>query len=72
MVRLNMETENQVYKTPWESIIKDVKKDVEKSTASVSSKSSNQSSRMFFSKNFSVGDVWPTDSGATLKPNIFC
>ena len=36
-----METENQVYKTPWESIIKDVKKDVEKSTVSKSSKSSN-------------------------------
>ena len=36
-----METESQVYKTPWESIIKDVKKDVEKSTVSKSSKSSN-------------------------------
>ena len=45
-----METENHVYKTPWESVIKDVKKDVEKSTASVSSKSSNQPSRMFSPK----------------------
>ena len=41
VVGLSMETENQVYKTPWESIIKDVKKDVEKSTVSKSSKSSN-------------------------------
>ena len=41
-----METENQVYKTPWESVIKDVKKDVEKSTVSKSSKSSNPDVRI--------------------------
>ena len=41
-----METENHAYKTPWESIIKDVKKDVEKSTVSKSSKSSNPDVRI--------------------------
>ena len=48
-----METESQTQKTPWESVIKDAKKDVEKNAATKSSKSSNQfchTSNIFFLK----------------------
>ena len=62
-----MEIENQVYKTPWESVIKDVKKDVEKSTDSVSSKSLNQSSWIFYPE---IANVWPTDIGTTVQGTI--
>ena len=50
---METETESQTQKTPWESVIKDAKKDVEKKAATKSSKSSNQfchTSNIFFLK----------------------
>merc|ERR1711971_1099582 len=63
--KMETENESQTQKTPWESVIKDAKKDVEKNVATKSSKSSNQfchTSNIFFLKvvgssvvNFSIG-----------------